>query len=53
MILAITLADVANRTIFSDRIPESAGLLVFAAALIASAVVLRKVFNKRDADKKD
>jgi hypothetical protein len=51
MILAITLTDIANRTIFSDYIPESAGLLVFAVALIASAVVIRKVLNKRDTGK--
>jgi hypothetical protein len=53
MFLTITLTDIANRTIFSDRIPESAGLLVFATALIACAVVIRKVLNRRDSEKLD
>lgn len=53
MFLTITLAEIANRTIFSDYIPESAGLLIFASALIASAVVLRKVLNKRDTGKQN
>jgi hypothetical protein len=51
MFLTLTLTDLANRTIFSDRVPESAGLLVFAAALIASAVVIRRVLNRRDSEK--
>jgi hypothetical protein len=53
MFLTITLTDIANRTIFSDYIPESAGLLIFAGALIASAIVIRKVLHKRDAEKQD
>lgn len=51
MFLTITIAEIANRTIFSDYIPESAGLLIFAAALIASAIVLRKILNHRDSGK--
>jgi hypothetical protein len=50
MFLSITLADVANRTIFSDRIPESASLLIFASTLIATAVIIRKVLGKRDVE---
>ena len=48
MVLILTLVDIANGTIFSDRIPEAASLMVFAAALIASAVTLRKVLARRD-----
>lgn len=48
MVLILTLADIANVTIFSDRIPESVRLLVFAAALIASAVTLRRIFTRLD-----
>jgi len=48
MVLILTLADIANGTIFSDRIPEAAGMMVFAAALIVSAVILRKVLARRD-----
>lgn len=51
MFLTITLTDIANRTIFSDRVPESAGLLIFAAALIAGAVVVRRILNRRDSEK--
>jgi len=50
MFLLITLADAANKTIFSDRIPESAGLLIFASTLIAAAVIIRKVLGKRDVE---
>ena len=48
MFLTITLADIANRTILSDRIPESVGLLLFAGVLFGSAVVIRRVLGKRD-----
>lgn len=48
MIFIFTLADIANGTIFSDRIPEAASLMVFASALIASAVTLRKILARRD-----
>lgn len=48
MVLILTLADIANGTIFSDRVPEAASLMVFAAALIASAVTLRKILARRD-----
>jgi hypothetical protein len=53
MFLTITLADIANRTIFSEYVPESAGSLIFAVVLIASAVVIRKVLNKRDGEAQD
>ena len=48
MVLILTLADIANGTIFSDRVPEAAGMMVFAAALIASAVTLRRILARRD-----
>lgn len=51
MSLILTLADLANATILSDRIPESAGLMAFAAALIVSAVTLRKVLAGFDSRK--
>lgn len=51
MVLILTLADIANGTIFSDRIPEAASLMVFAAALIASAVTLRRIFARREVHK--
>jgi hypothetical protein len=48
MFLTITLADIANSTIFSDRIPESAGLLLFAGVLFGSAVIIRKIIGRRE-----
>lgn len=48
MFLMITLADIANTTVLSDRIPESASMLLFAGILFGSAIVIRKVLRKRD-----
>lgn len=48
MALALTLSEIANRTVFSEAVPESARLLVFSAAFILSAVVLRKIFARMD-----
>lgn len=48
MALALTLSEIANRTLFSEAVPESARLLIFSAAFIASAVVLRKIFARMD-----
>lgn len=48
MALALTLSDIANRTLFSDAVPESARLLVFSTAFIVTAVVLRKVLARMD-----
>lgn len=48
MFLTITLTDIANRTILSERIPEAASVLLFAGVLFGSAIVIRKVLSKRD-----
>lgn len=42
--LAILL-DAANKNLLLGFVPESLGLLVFGAALVASAVGLRRVFK--------
>jgi hypothetical protein len=52
MFLTITLAEIANRTILSEYVPESAGLLIFASVLIGAAIVIRKVLSRRDEIKK-
>jgi hypothetical protein len=47
MIAVILLFEVENGMILSF-VPESIGLLIFGLALIASAVLTRRIFNKSE-----
>lgn len=47
----ILLFEVANKNLLLGFIPESLGLLLFGIGLIAFAVSLRKILNRKEAAK--
>lgn len=44
----VLLFEVTNKNLLLGFMPESLGLLLFGVALIAFAVSLRRVFNRKD-----
>jgi|GEM_PF-4720290 len=51
--MVLVIAEISKFVTLSMNIPESAELLAFGVAMMATAVTLRGYFNRRENNKKD